>query len=440
MKAKRNKGMGKQWMVSLVGTLGLVVISTSAFGGGFEIPQQGAKAAAMAAAFIAQADDPSAVFYNPAGITQLEGTQVSVGVTMIRAYGKFQSNGNPVMGSLPGDTTSNKTRYYFLANSYITYKLSDIFSLGYGGFGNFGLGAEWPRDFEGRFSPGAMKTVLTTLSMNPVIAVRPIKQVSFAIGPMLQRADLDVKNLVFVAAPATFPLTPNSNIAETAEVKVKGYDWSWGYTMGILIHLPYNFQFGTSYMSEVRHDFTKEYQKVALANGLVLRQGAETKVNLPPIVRLGLAWMKDPWTFEAGAQWTGWSSYRRTITTFDNGTFSAQPKDWHNVWNWQFGAQYRLSKYFDLRAGFRYEESPIPKYTLDLVVPSGNRKVYCAGIGTHLGSLTLDLAYNYVKDETRKWNNSSGDVNVGPVTLTRVTGKFVDGSAHIVAVNIGYKF
>jgi long-chain fatty acid transport protein len=440
MKAKRSKRMGKPWMVSLVGTLGLAMLSTSAYGAGFELHEQGAKAVAMGTAFVAQADDPSAVFYNPAGITQLEGSQVSIGVSVVRPYGKFQSNGNPAMGSLPGDTTSNQSRYYFLANNYITYKLSKYFTLGYGGFTNFGLGAEWPRDFEGRFTPGAMKTVLTTLCMSPVIAVKPIEQVSFAIGPVIQRADLNIKNLAFVAAPATFPLTPNSNIPETAEVKVKGYDWAVGYNIGLLIHLPYHFQFGTSYMSGVHHDFTKEYQKVFLANGLVLRQGAEFKLNLPDAVKFGLAWKKDPWTLEGDAQWIEWSSYHRTITTFDNGTFSAQPKDWHNVWSWQLGAQYRLSKYFDLRAGFRYEESPIPKHTLDPIVPSGNRKVYCAGIGTHLGSLTLDLAYNYVKDETRKWNNSSGDVNVGPVTLTRVTGKFVDGSAHVISANVSYKF
>lgn len=440
MSAKGNKSMGKQWIASLIGVLSLMMFSTSAYGAGFELHEQGAKAVAMGGAFTAQADDPSAVFYNPAGITQLEGLQASVGISMIRPYVKFQSNGNPLMGTHPGDTLSNQSRYYFVANNYITYKLSKYFSLGYGGFSNFGLGSEWPRNFEGRFTPGAMKTVLTTLSMSPVIAVRPIKLFSFAIGPVLQRADLNIKNLAFVAPPTTFPLTPSSNIPETAEVKLKGYDWAWGYNIGLLVYLPYHFQFGTSYMSEVHHDFTKEYQKIALANGLVLRQGAESKLNLPAAVKFGLAWKKDPWTFEGDAQWIEWSSYRRAIAMFDNGTFLAQPKDWHNVWSWELGAQYRLSKYFDLRAGFRYEQSPIPKHTLDPVVPSGNRLVYCVGIGTHFRSLTIDLAYNYVKDETRKWNNSSGDVNVGPVTLTRVTGKFVDGSAHVVSANISYKF
>jgi long-chain fatty acid transport protein len=284
-----------------------------------------------------------------------------------------------------------------------------------------------------------MKTVLSTLSLNPVIAVKPIEQISFAIGPVLQRADLDIKNLAFVAAP-TPPFTPNRNIPETAEVKVKGFDWAWGYNVSLLTHLPFNFHFGTSYLSEVHHNFTDEYQKVALANGLVLRQGASSNLNLPAAVKFGLAWKKDPWTFEADAQWIEWSSYRSVTTTFDNGTFLAQPKDWHNIWSWQFGAQYRLSRYFDLRAGFRYEESPIPKYTLDPIVPSGNRKVCCTGIGTHFGSLSIDLAYNYIQDETRKWNNSAGDVNVGPVTLIRVAGKFIDGSAHITSADMSYKF
>ncbi len=73
--------MGKQWIVSLVGTLGLIMLSTSAYGAGFELHEQGAKAVAMGTAFLVQADDPSAVFYNPAGITQLEGNQVSIGVS-----------------------------------------------------------------------------------------------------------------------------------------------------------------------------------------------------------------------------------------------------------------------------------------------------------------------------------------------------------------------
>jgi long-subunit fatty acid transport protein len=53
------------------------------YAGGFAIDEQGAAAMGRANAFSAQADDPSALFYNPAGIGQLEGTEISVGTTFI---------------------------------------------------------------------------------------------------------------------------------------------------------------------------------------------------------------------------------------------------------------------------------------------------------------------------------------------------------------------
>ena len=43
------------------------------------IQGQGAAASAMSNAFAAQADDPSALHYNPAGMTQLQGIQFMVG-------------------------------------------------------------------------------------------------------------------------------------------------------------------------------------------------------------------------------------------------------------------------------------------------------------------------------------------------------------------------
>jgi len=65
---------------------------------------------------------------------------------------------------------------------------------------------------------------------------------------------------------------------------------------------------------------------------------------------------------------------------------------------------------------------------------------YCGGIGLHFDKLTFDIAYNYIHDEKRKWNNPSGDVKVGPLSITRVTGKFENAYAHILAMNMTYRF
>lgn len=60
--------------VCAIGMLCLWGLPAVVLGSGFAIPEQGPKANAMGGAFVAQADDPTALYYNPAGIVQLEGT------------------------------------------------------------------------------------------------------------------------------------------------------------------------------------------------------------------------------------------------------------------------------------------------------------------------------------------------------------------------------
>ena len=436
--------MRKPGILFCLGTLILPILSGLAFGSGFEIYNQGTKALGMGGAFTAQADDPTAIFFNPAGITQLKGTQVSIGIGAIQPEMTFQSNGNSIMGSTAGQETSIKAQTWFIPNGYVTHKLSDMFSIGLGSFSNFGLGVEWPRSFEGRFSQGAEKAVLTTYSFNPVIALAPVKWASFGFGPVLQYMGIDLQNLVFIAPPVP-PLTGNRNLSQTAEGELKGNNWAWGGSAGLLLHLPENFHFGASYRSRVYHEITGGKQELSLlSNGaLIQSQGASSKLTLPSSFTVGLAWRKDPWTFEADAEWVEWSTYGKLEAQFSNGTSLSVPKNWNNSWTYMFGVQYALkvlSHYFDLRAGYRYEESPIPSDTLDPLVPSGVRMGFCLGLGSHFGPLTIDLGYNYVYDQPRKWNNASGDVELGPVTLTRVTGTFKDKYTNILATNISYKF
>ena len=69
-------------MVSVL--LVLLFTASTSFAAGFRLPEAGAKAMGMGFAFTAQADDPSAIYFNPAGLTQLKGQNVMVGVTYVR--------------------------------------------------------------------------------------------------------------------------------------------------------------------------------------------------------------------------------------------------------------------------------------------------------------------------------------------------------------------
>jgi hypothetical protein len=58
----------------------VILFPTIAFCSGFYYGAQSAKAMSLGNAFVAQADDPSALYYNPAGIVQLDSTQVAAWV------------------------------------------------------------------------------------------------------------------------------------------------------------------------------------------------------------------------------------------------------------------------------------------------------------------------------------------------------------------------
>src|SRR5256885_5700092 len=63
----------------------------------FRILDQGAAAAGQSDAFTAQADDPSAIYYNPAGMTQLRRVQAYLGAALI--------GGNTPFRKGPGQTS-----------------------------------------------------------------------------------------------------------------------------------------------------------------------------------------------------------------------------------------------------------------------------------------------------------------------------------------------
>ena len=78
--------------------------ASSLWATGFRLPDQDAFATGRGEAFVATADNPSAIYYNPAGITQLEGNNLRAGI-----YGIYlDPNYRPPGG---GQTYDNQLKY-----------------------------------------------------------------------------------------------------------------------------------------------------------------------------------------------------------------------------------------------------------------------------------------------------------------------------------------
>lgn len=112
-------------------------------GAGFLIYEHGAAAMAMAGAFISVANNPSAIWHNPAGIAFLKGTQFSLGTTLIWPKNSLELMNWPVPTQRNWEGLA---QVFYPSNFYLTQSVGDKVTLGFGFFTPYGLGAKWPEE------------------------------------------------------------------------------------------------------------------------------------------------------------------------------------------------------------------------------------------------------------------------------------------------------
>ena len=196
---------------------------SSGYTAGFLVYNQDAAAAGMGDSFTAIADNPSAVFYNPAGINQLEGTQLRSGFHFISFNTSFR-------GAESGKRTDMKTDFAALLNGYLTHKINDRISIGGGIFTPFGLVSEWPNGWEG--SAVATYSELRTFFVNPVISIQVHPRLSLAAGINYVYSDFKIRRFIDVNQVIGMPLR-----YYFGKITLDGCDDAWGYNLGLLFHI-----------------------------------------------------------------------------------------------------------------------------------------------------------------------------------------------------------
>jgi len=207
-----------------------VVTYGQAFGEGFRLPYQGTAAAGQGEAFIAQADDPSALHYNPAGLTQVRRVQVYAGANFIT--GKFSFT-NPTGATAEGDLRQDVVMPP-PAHVYVTANLEDLgFSslgplvVGIGLTSPYGLGARWPNS--GPFAAVVTDATLPLLDIKPTLAYKIHDIFSFGGG-------LDIYTFSDLIGEGQGELIAHSGGTKT---EFNGIDTAFGFNVsGLLTLLP----------------------------------------------------------------------------------------------------------------------------------------------------------------------------------------------------------
>src|SRR4051812_19279312 len=161
----------------------LAVSSVTLFATGFRLPDQDAFATARGEAFVATADNPSAIYYNPAGISQLSGQNLRGGI-----YGIYLDPSYTPPGS--STTFHNQDKLAAVPQLFYTYSQENSpVSAGVGLYSPYGLAVRWPETTG--FRTVGRRAALQYVTLNPVVSFKMSDAFSFGGGITVNWAKAD---------------------------------------------------------------------------------------------------------------------------------------------------------------------------------------------------------------------------------------------------------
>jgi long-chain fatty acid transport protein len=350
------------------------------------IQGQGTAASAMSNAFAAQADDPSALHYNPAGMTQLRGLQFMAGALISGGSTGFIS---PTGMTAKGDRNGSAA-WPPPAHTYITANLQDLglralgdLSVGIGLTVPFGSLTRWPND--GPFRSATTFSTLPLLDIKPTLAYKVMENVSLGLG-----ADI----YTFTGLVGEGHAEKQSIPAAGVKTELFGKDTAAGFNASLLYTALRNAEgrplanIGIVYRSQATLHLSGEL----LANGAKVSDARATLV-LPQIITGAIAiWpvrtKEREWKLEMDVDYVGWKSVRNLDVTLGNGATIAQPHYWRSTYAVMLGTEYKwlvlesLQNWeVALRGGYTYQQTQMPDLTYDPGVPSSDLHVVGGGLG-----------------------------------------------------------
>jgi long-chain fatty acid transport protein len=409
----------------------------TATGGGFALYESSARSNALGG-LVGRADDPSALFYNPAGITQLPGLQVMCGATGIIP------NTDVVTVHGGKETTSGTEQDVWIApHGYAASQFSDSVWFGLGVFCPFGLGTEYDPNWPGRYN--TYKANVRTVTVNPIVALKATEKLALAFGISWMWFDLTMAQKIdFANLVAPDPETYAMDIDQS----LSGDSCSLGFNVALHYEAGDWAAFGIAFRSEVKQrvkgdvHFTKPAAVQAMFPTVLNDTTASGEITLPAMVSLAVAFRPFPrCSVELGGIWTGWSSYEHLTINYGKPildpiqpgvTSTTREEHWKDVWRTHVGLEYEASDRVDLRLSYVFDASPVPDETANYLVPANDRHLFNFGCGFHWGSWRLDLSYGYLDVKKRTVTGRHAD---GVLDST-----FEGGHAHLIGVSLGYGF
>ena len=390
----------------LATALAVLLSPAAMLANGTRLPNQDAEATARGNAFVATADNPSAIYYNPAGLTQLTGLQVLAGSYVLSARNDYVPAGG-------GATVKADRDIALIPQLYASYTPEHSpFSYGLGVYSPFGQASEWP-DNSG-FRSIATRNEITFITIAPTIAWKISESLSLGAGLQVNQVETDLRR----------GLSP----APGDEFRFTGDDTSFGYNLGLMWHVNEHHVIGLNYQSRSTSSFKGD---VTLAPSGFTTPGS-IDLPFPDVITLGYSWRPTAdWNLEIAIDRTNWDLLNTPVLNSGLGP-QAIPFNWEASYYYLFGVTRQLADGWRVSAGYCYSENSVPDSSFNPAVPDMNRHLASLGVGRTFGAMSCYFTYQHGFKASRTVTGSPSSTS-----LQNADGRYENT---LDAINVSFRY
>jgi long-chain fatty acid transport protein len=393
-------------------------LASNALANGFSLLDQDAFATARGEAFAATADNPSAIYYNPAGITQLDGNNLRSGIYGIYANADYHP---PADAPNAGNTYHDIDHFAAVPQVFLTHTFDALpLSLGLGIYAPFGGKINWPEDTG--FRSVATRGALAYSTINPVIAYKLLPSLSIGAGATFNYGKIDLEQGLSDSA------VPFANY-----FLFKGLGWSFGYNAGVRWQPLDQISLGATFRS-LAHINMEGYTEFAQLPFIPPQQlPAQSSFTFPLTTVMGVSYRPTPkWNLEFDANYTDWTSFgtvilRQAPVPFPinqviNQDYSVVMK-WQPSWVYELGVTRYFGTNWQVSAGCLLDRNSVPDTYYTPLAVDMDRYFLSAGAGYKGKRFALDVAYQFGYGPTHTVSGS-----LPATSPPQITGQSADGS------------
>lgn len=412
------------------------LVAAAAHGGGIMLYEVGTEDVGLASAgYTARAQDASTVFTNPAGMTRLDGNQLTLGSQMLYAdLGLSIGSGtSPGLGRNDG---GNPVGWFPGGGFFYSYSVSRDLKLGMAMSGNFGLVEAYDAGWVGRYY--GLESTLLGVSFLPSVAYRVNDRLS--LGVSLNAMYGKFKNIVAV----------NNIVGPDGQLELDADKWGFGANVGLLYEVNSGTRFGFTYNSAVKLDFSAPAQFSGIAPGVeallrargLLDANVDLGMTVPQGINASVYTQIDPrWAFLGSVGWQQWSKFGK----LDVGVASNDPVslttelNYKDTWHVAAGAQYRISEPWRLDFGVAYDSAFQDSANVPVLLPANS--AWRFGIGAQKqqsSTFSWGAAFEYAYGGTLDVNARSS-VPVVAGGRGDLSGSLPDTGSFFFAANFNWK-